>query len=77
MDRERILVVLVGVSVFLLVVVLVGMWWLTPREEKPVQVVTAGEQPRQSGFDAVEWVREGEGFPASSKGRSPWKASSS
>lgn len=71
MDRERILVVLVGVSVFLLVVVLVGMWWLSPREETPVQVVTAGEQPQQSGFDAVEWVREGEGFPGLLEGEEP------
>lgn len=73
MDKEKVLVVLVGVSVFMLVVVVVAILWLYPGTDKPVSVVSAGEtqQEDRASIDLFSTIRSGEEFPGLLEGEEP------
>ncbi|MEM5947411.1 SPOR domain-containing protein [Spirochaetia bacterium 38H-sp] len=74
MDKEKILVVLVGVSVFLLVIVVVAVLWLYPaKDDSSVSVVSAGAKAEDSraSVDLFSTIKKGEELPGLLEGEEP------
>jgi DedD protein len=65
MDQKKILWIVLSVSLLLVVVLGIGLIWLRPVEAPVVRgdgSLTPG-QNSGGGFDAIELIRGGEGFP--------------
>lgn len=72
MERQKLLWILFAVTVFLFVVITVGIIWFLPEEDKALLVgsgtggtegVSDSVGTEESEFDAIEWVRESEEYP--------------
>ena len=71
MERQKLLWILFAVTVFLFVVITVGIVWFLPEEDKALLVGSGADgdgtrgsaAAEESEFDAIEWVRESEVFP--------------
>ena len=63
MEKNKILLIIVSVTLFLAAVLSVGLWFFYPRaKDKAAPQVSATNKP--SNFDPIEWVRTKEDYPS-------------
>lgn len=65
MEQKKILWILLSVTLFLFIVSITGVIWFYPGRDPVAEGGTGsdGQEKASVGFDPVEWVRQGEGFP--------------
>lgn len=69
MEQKKILWIILSVALFLVVVLGIGLIWLRPVTEGVPAADGSAEtaDTTGSGFDAIEYIREGDGFPGLEK----------
>jgi len=63
MEKNKILLIIVSVTLFLAAVLSVGLWFFYPRQKTPA-APEAAVTNKPSNFDPIEWVRTKEDYPA-------------
>ena len=68
MEQQKVLWIVFSVTLFLVVVVVVGFVWFLPSEkESETGELTAGAEPSAKVFDPIVWVRDDEEVPGMSE----------
>ncbi len=68
MEQQKVLWIVFSVTLFLVVVVVVGfVWFLPPEKESKPGELTAGAEPSGRVFDPIVWVRDDEDVPGMSE----------
>ncbi|MBI9101040.1 MAG: SPOR domain-containing protein [Spirochaetales bacterium] len=63
MEQKKILWIILAVVVFVVVVLGAGLIWFRPADVSTADGSAENPDAAGAGFDAIEYIREGEGFP--------------